>query len=75
MGRKLDKFFRQFFEPSIGCLISPYNLAILRANLAMGRKRGKFLKKNQQGKQKIMNTDGEEIGNFSTNLYGPNDGS
>ena len=48
-----------FFEPSIGRLISPYNLAFLRANLAMGRKRGKFFIKKKT--------------NFSTNLYGPND--
>ena len=30
------QIFQQIFEPSIGCLISPYNLAFLRANLAMG---------------------------------------
>ena len=43
-----------FFEPSIGRLISPYNLAFLRANLAMGRKRGKFfIKKKKQIFQQI----------------------
>ena len=44
------QIFQQIFEPSIGCLISPYNLAFLRANLAMGGNR-KFFIKNQQGRR------------------------
>ena len=40
------QIFHQIFEPSIGRLISPYNLAFLRANLAMGRKSQIFHQKS-----------------------------
>ena len=45
-GEETWQFFQQIFEPSIGCLISPYNLAFLRANLAMGRKSQIFHQKS-----------------------------
>ena len=40
------KIFHQIFEPSTGRLISPYNLAFLRANLAMGWKSQIFHQKS-----------------------------
>ena len=45
-GEETWQIFHQIFEPSIGCLISPYNLAFLRANLAMGRKSQIFHQKS-----------------------------
>ena len=45
-GEETWQIFQQIFEPSIGCLISPYNLAFLRANLAMGRKSQIFHQKS-----------------------------
>ena len=44
MGGNLTNF-SPIFGPSIGRSISPYNLAFLRANLAMGRKSQIFIKK------------------------------